>query len=118
MRIRCKIVKPIVAMVVCFVIMGLALVMGSPALATSNCAPPRRIGSDHTNVGELETHKMSCASARAAIAHGRLTHSGNLKTTGFACHVVRRYSPNAGVITGAKIHCRRGPRQFAFAWAT
>ena len=87
------------------------------AAATSSCTPPKRIGSDRLPVGELVTHKMSCASARAAIAHGDLIHGGNLRTSGFNCHVVRRYQVG-NVTNGAKIHCHRGPRQFAFGWAT
>ncbi len=107
------------AAVGCLLVLGFIFLVGgaTQAGATSSCTPPKRIGPDHPPRGELVTHKISRASAKTAIANGRLIHGGNLKTRGFNRHVVHRYQLG-GVTTSAKIHCHRASRQFAFGWAT
>lgn len=100
------------------VVGALAGFAGTPAThAASGCSAPKRIGTDHPSVYEIVTHMMPCSPARAAIAKGRLSGSGNLQTAGFRCHIVRRYAVG-NVTNGAKVSCRSGRRQFTFNWAT
>lgn len=61
---------------------------------------------------------MSCRAAGwGAVEHGYLTSSGNLRTSGWHCVVLKRYHIGTST-TGADGRCVRGGKSFRWRWGT
>jgi hypothetical protein len=61
---------------------------------------------------------MTCNRAGwAAVEHGFLTRSGNLRTAGWHCYVLKRYR-SFGTLLGAKVRCVQRGKAFRWNWAT
>ena len=61
---------------------------------------------------------ISCRAAGwGAVEHGSLTSSGNLRTSGWYCVVLKR-SHVGSTTLGANVRCVRGSQAFRWSWAT
>jgi hypothetical protein len=61
---------------------------------------------------------ISCKRAGwGAVEHGSLTRSGNLRTGGWYCYVLKRYR-SFGTLLGANVRCVQGGKAFRWNWAT
>jgi hypothetical protein len=61
---------------------------------------------------------ISCFRAGwGAVEHGSLTSSGNLRTAGWRCYVLKRYH-SFGTLLGANVRCVQGSKAFRWSWAT
>ena len=69
------------------------------------------------NINGFSVRDMSCSAARQAISRGRLQRSGNIRTHGFDCYLLKRYRQR-GTVLGADIRCVSENRAFRFSWAT
>lgn len=61
---------------------------------------------------------ISCNRAGwGAVEHGFLTGSGNLRTAGWYCYVLKRYR-SFGTLLGANVRCVQGGKAFRWSWGT
>lgn len=62
---------------------------------------------------------ISCYQAGwGAVEHGSLlTGSGNLRTAGWYCYVLKRFR-SFGTLLGADVRCVQGGKAFRWTWAT
>jgi hypothetical protein len=102
---------------------GLAVVAVSSTAAASvrDCTyPPESFGPRNDrqmNIGNFSVRNMSCGAAHRAISRSRLLSSGNIRTSGFSCYLLKRYRQGDTVL-GADIRCVAGAEAFRFSWAT
>jgi hypothetical protein len=53
------------------------------------------------------------------VEHGRLiTSTGNLRTRGWRCIVLKRFRPPGSIVLGANVRCVRGNEAFRWTWGT
>ena len=69
------------------------------------------------NIGDFSVRNMSCSAAHRAISRSRLLRSGNIRTRGFHCYLLKSYR-QGGTVIGADVRCVAGARAFRFSWAT
>ena len=61
---------------------------------------------------------ISCRAAGwGAVEHGSLTSSGNLRTSGWHCVVLKRFRLGS-TLQGADVRCVRGGQAFRWTWGT
>lgn len=61
---------------------------------------------------------ISCNRAGwGAVWNGSLTGSGNLRTAGWYCYVLKSYR-STGLLLGADVRCEQGGEAFRWTWAT
>jgi hypothetical protein len=68
--------------------------------------------------GVTSVRNISChAAGWGAVEHGFLTSTGNLRTAGWHCVVLKRYHVGS-TLMGADIRCVHRPRAFRWTWGT
>jgi hypothetical protein len=61
---------------------------------------------------------ISCdAAGWGAVEHGSLTSTGNLRTAGWSCVVLKRFKVGSTTM-GADVRCVRGRQAFRWTWGT
>lgn len=104
--------------------LGLVALMPSAASAkSSHCAYKIGQGGNYRPLNNITARNMMCSTALKAIKHGSIsTKTGNLKTKGFSCKVLKSsHLPTGNGMTeviGGTVRCTAGKRSFTFTWAT